>query len=302
MFRRITLIGTITTLVAGGAASLPALASADIYITPAEDCVTYNASSHTANYRLAGVNADTTIETVPTGDSNLFSPIPTDRGQPNQFTPGRTVFELSLATSSTPLTWFLLGHPLTLTTNPSDLPFLRPCTDRGPQITAVTPTSLTLDGANQTLTIYGQGLAGATVGIGGAGVDAGTPTAATSNRIDVPVRFEAGTTAGVRDLFVTAPNGDEVGCQGCLDVASGTTGSGSGQGPAGPAGRPQGPQVQQGPQVRREQPRRPSRFPVRRSRLGEAVSLSRPPSAPQGRRSCPAATTSSLPAVSLRRA
>lgn len=248
MFRRTTFISTITALVAAVSATVPAAASATIHISPAEDCVTYNATAHKANYRLVGVNADAQAETISIGDANLFSPIPTDRGQPIQFAPGRTVFDLSLTTGTSPLIWFLNGGSLSLSLTPSDLPFMRPCADRGPQITAVTPSQVTLNGTNATLTIYGQGLAGATVGIGGAGVDAGTPTATTNNRIDVPLNFEAGAAAGVRDLLVTAPNGDTVGCRGCVDVVDGG-GTGSGQGPAGPAGPqgPAGPAGQQGP-------------------------------------------------------
>ena len=92
--RPLGLIGTLV-CASAAAASLPAAASAAINISPAQECLTFNATSQTVNYRLAGVNADGADETLSVGDNNLFSPIPADRGQPVQFVPGLTQWNLS---------------------------------------------------------------------------------------------------------------------------------------------------------------------------------------------------------------
>ena len=76
MFRRTTLIGTVAALVAGIAASEPAPASADIHISPALACVTFNATVADRELPLVGVNADRIIENIVVSDSNYFDPIP----------------------------------------------------------------------------------------------------------------------------------------------------------------------------------------------------------------------------------
>lgn len=75
----------------------------------------------------------------------------------------------------------------------ANLPFQRPCYDRGPAITAMTPTAIAPGANAQQLTIFGQDLKGATVSFSGSGVSA-TTTASTEQRLDVAVTADAGAT------------------------------------------------------------------------------------------------------------
>jgi hypothetical protein len=213
-------------------------------------CATYNASTGTATMRLGYENAFYTIETNGAGsDDNLFSPPPADRGQPEQFIPGLGAWELTVNPSALPLTWSIDGTPGALTAPAGGLAFARPCPDRGPSVTAVAPTAVAPGAAAQTLTILGQGLDGATVAVSGAGVTVTAPTATTDQRIDAAVTVAPGAAPGARDLLVTAPDGSQAGCRGCLLVstdAGGQTGPAGPQGDTGPAG-PQGPPGNTGP-------------------------------------------------------
>ncbi|HWK28614.1 MAG TPA: IPT/TIG domain-containing protein [Solirubrobacter sp.] len=224
----------------GVAAALVAAAPAGATVYPVQQCATYNAQHGTVQVRLAAVNTDVAIVTMPPGDANSFSPPPLDRNQPNQFLPGFTPWDLTLAADSGTVDWRLdgTGLPAPFSTAAAGLPFERPCAYRGPEITAVEPATLTVNG---TLTVFGQGLgAGATVTLDGAEL---TPSAATSNRLDVAVKDTA---PGTHDLLVTDADGNQTGCRGCVHVAAPepavtpepVQGPRGETGPPGPAGAP----------------------------------------------------------------
>jgi hypothetical protein len=98
-------------------------------------------------------------------------------------------------------------------------------------------------GDTQRLTLFGQGLgAGPTVTIHGVAT-AGSPSAGTANRLDVPVTIGAAAGAGAHDLLVTNADGDQTGCRGCLRVscpaalpAAGPQGAQGSRGEMGPQG------------------------------------------------------------------
>jgi hypothetical protein len=131
--------------------------------------------------------------------------------------------------------WVLDGKPFTLDMDPAKLPFNRPCADIGPTITAVLPGAVHPGGGGQALTIYGQGLAGSTVSVGGAGVTVGAPTYSSGQVVTAAITLAADAPTGQRDVLVTDPAGNQVGCKGCLLVDP-QAGAGAGQGPAGAKG------------------------------------------------------------------
>jgi hypothetical protein len=228
--------------------ALPATAGAAVH--PEMQCVTYNAVTGTAQVRLAGVNTGPSgivINDIAAGDDNFFSPAPMDREQPNQFIPGFTPWDYSVHADRGDITWSVQGNALTFSTASAELPFERPCAYRGPEISGVEPATLTLGGGAQSVTIFGVGLGtGATVAIDGVPT-AASPSAATANRLDVPVTIGAGVAAGAHDLLVTDANGNQTGCRGCVRVAAPAASPLPGpQGPQGPHG-PQGPLGQTGP-------------------------------------------------------
>jgi hypothetical protein len=146
------------------------------------------------------------------------------------------------------MAWVLTGDAAILDTRASVQPFARPCADHGPAITSVSPTGLVLGGGAQALTIWGRGMAGATVLISGAGVHVGTPAAAIDQRIDVPVTVDADAPKTPRDVLVKTPDNLEVGCRACLQITDAPSTAATGaQGPKGDAG-PQGPMGEAGPQ------------------------------------------------------
>ncbi|MEA2303504.1 MAG: hypothetical protein QOH43_784, partial [Solirubrobacteraceae bacterium] len=158
--------------VAGVAAARPAGAEAANLDAPRVMCSTYNPAGHALSARFGVVNHDPVITNIPVGDFNYFDPDPLDRGQPGQFAPGYTFFDANLnVTPADPqLAWVIWGKANVVDMDPAKLPFERPCADTGPTITAVLPGAVHPGGGSQALTIYGQGLAGATVSVGGAGV------------------------------------------------------------------------------------------------------------------------------------
>jgi hypothetical protein len=240
----------LATTVAAGA---PASALAQVATRPTGLlCSTYNPQNGTDIARLGVDNAGVTIEDIPAGDENFFSPPPLDRNQPNQFAPGNSSWDYQFSggglSANGTLTWSIDGTPVTMDLSAPNLPFQRPCYDRGPAITSMTPTAIAPGASAQQLTIFGQDLKGATVSFSGSGVSA-TTTTSTEQRLDVAVTADAGAT-GARDVLVTSPDGTEVGCRGCL-VLDPNAGSGAGTpGPQGPKGDtgPQGPKGDSGPQ------------------------------------------------------
>lgn len=213
-------------------------------------CVTYNAHTGATAARLGVNNTGVAVETALVGDNNLFSPDPIDRGQPQQFIPGNSSWDFNFNTSqSSPLfaggtlAWYLDGASATVDLSAGNLPFQRPCPERGPSITAVSPTAIAPGSAERHLTIFGQGLQGATVSISGTGVTVAAPSATTAQRIDASVIASGDAGSGPRDVLVTSPDGTQVGCRGCLALDPNAGGS---QGPAGPQGLP-GPQGPPGP-------------------------------------------------------
>jgi hypothetical protein len=170
--------------------------------------------------------------------------------------PGNGTFDTSLDAAMLPMAWTING--VGSTTGPltgSDVAFDRPCPERGPSITAVSPAALAPGGGPQRVTVFGQGLKDATVSVSGSSVDVIAPSSATEQRIDATVTPAPGAATGPRDVIVTAPNGYEVGCRGCLllDPNASTVGP---EGPAGPKGDtgvqgstgPEGPAGPMGPQ------------------------------------------------------
>jgi len=236
-----------------GAASLVAPASASAVNTVGSGivCTTYNASANIATVRFGYANHGVTIENLPPGDENFFFPPPVDIGQPNQFVPGNGSFDVTHAAGDPSLLWTISGGAGEAADFAvADLPFERPCPERGPTITGLTPPTVTTAGTAQ-LAIFGQGLAGGTVTVAGEGVTATTAGPGTEQRLDATVSIAPDAAPGPRDVLVTAPGGDQVGCRGCLEVEAapappapergpagdrGPAGERGAPGPAGPAG------------------------------------------------------------------
>jgi hypothetical protein len=221
-------------------------------------CTTFDAGSGQSTVRLAANNNSPSNESIPAGDFNYFDPGALDRGQPTMFAPGwsswSTTFPAVADDAAHQWAWVLNGavDPI-LDMRASVQPFARPCADHGPAITSVSPTGLVLGSGAQALTIWGRGMAGATVVISGAGVHVATPTAAVDQRIDVPVTVDADAPKTPRDVLVTTPDNLEVGCRACLQItdapstaATGTQGPKGDKGDAGPQG-PKGEAGSQGP-------------------------------------------------------
>src|SRR6185312_12165214 len=137
-------------------------------------CSTYNAQNGTDIARLGWDNAGVTIEDITPGDQNFFSPPPLDRYQPNQFAPGDSSWAYEFGggglSANGTLTWSIDGTPMTMDLSAANLPFQRPCYDRGPAITAMSPMAIAPGANGQQLTIFGQDLKGATVSFSGSGV------------------------------------------------------------------------------------------------------------------------------------
>ncbi|HMJ37868.1 MAG TPA: hypothetical protein VK501_28425 [Baekduia sp.] len=221
-------------------------------------CTTFDAGTSQSTVQLAANNRSRTNESIPAGDFNYFDPGALDRGQPGMFAPGwsswSTTFPAVADNAAHEMAWVLTGDADILDTRASVQPFARPCADHGPAITSVSPTGLVLGGGAQALTIWGRGMAGATVLISGAGVHVATPTAAVDQRIDVPVTVDADAPKTPRDLLVKTPDDLEVGCRACLQItdapgvaATGAQGPKGDNGDKGDAGA-QGPRGEAGPQ------------------------------------------------------
>jgi hypothetical protein len=218
-------------------------------------CTTFNAASTTSTMQLAAYNHSSVNQSVPAGDFNYLDPDPIDRGQPGVFAPGwsswSTSFPAVADDAAHQAVWVLNGsYQDILDTRASEQPFQRPCADHGPAITSVSP-ALVPGGGAQGLTIWGRGMAGATVLISGAGVHVATPTAAVDQRIDVAVTVDADAAKTPRDVLVKTPDGFEVGCRACLQIAAGSGAPATGaQGPKGDKGDAgaQGPKGDAGPQ------------------------------------------------------
>lgn len=209
-------------------------------------CMTYNATAGTGVARLGYDNRSFIDEAQGPGDDNFMSPPPLDRSQPEQFTPGLGAWDYHFTvpgSGDNPLTWSINGTAATVDLGAADLPFDRPCPDRGPSITSVAPAAINPGSGPQQLTIFGQGLSGATVSVSGGGVMVAAPSTTTEQRLEATVTVATNAATGARDLLVTAPDGTEVGCRGCLDLDPDAAGS---QGPAGPAG-PKGDAGPRGP-------------------------------------------------------
>jgi hypothetical protein len=215
-------------------------------------CTTFNAASATSTVQLAAYNTSSVNESLPAGDFNYLDPDPIDRGQPGVFAPGWSSWRLSFPAvaddAAHQMAWVLNGaYDPILDTRASEQPFMRPCADHGPAIASVSPAGLVAGGAAQALTIWGRGMAGATVLIGGAGVHVATPTAAVDQRIDVAVTVDGDAARTPRDVLVKTPGNLEVGCRACLQIAAAPDVQTGAQGPKGDAGAP-GPKGDAGPQ------------------------------------------------------
>jgi hypothetical protein len=215
-------------------------------------CTTFDAAAGQSTVQLAAYNHSPANESIPAGDFNYFDPFPLDRGQPAMFAPGWSSWSTTLPavadSAGHELAWVISGGSYILDTRASVQPFARPCADHGPAITSVSPTGLVAGGGAQALTVWGRGMAGATVLISGTGVPVATPAAAVDQRIDVPLTVDADAAKTPRDLLVKTPDDLEVGCRACLQIAdapgTATTGAKGDKGDAGP----QGPQGDPGPQ------------------------------------------------------
>lgn len=207
-------------------------------------CSTFNATTSTATLRLGTRNPGNSIETVPIGANNFFYPDLDDRGQPAQFIPGLQSWDFTVAASGQQLFWGLNGTylDLELFLDPETLPFGRPCPERGPQITSVVPAALRAGVADQRLTIFGQGLAGSTATVSGAGVTADAIADTSDQRLDVIVDVDPGASTDPRDLLVTDPQDRQTGCRHCVALDA----PAPEQGPVGPAG-PEGAEGHAGP-------------------------------------------------------
>jgi hypothetical protein len=207
-------------------------------------CTTYNVGAGTATARFGYTNVapyGSTFQNILGGDFNYFEPNPTERGQPEQFVAGNGSFDLTQPVGSPALTWYVNGLGEGAEFGAAQLPFDRPCPERGPSVTAVDPTAIA-PGQTTQVTVFGQGLAGASLAVGGEGVTVGTPSEATAQRLTATVSVAAGA-AGSRDVLVVDAAGNEVGCRGCLAIEAAATPQ---QGPPGPQG-PSGPRGEPGP-------------------------------------------------------
>jgi hypothetical protein len=242
-------------LVALASLGAPATAGAVTYGTGVV-CTTYHAQAGTATIRFGYDNFFPTIASIGPGDDNFFAPPPPDVGQPNQFIPGNGSFDVTEAVGHPALTWTIdgvAGEPADFTA--ANLPFERPCPERGPTISGLTPPDVATGGGPHPLAIFGQGLAGGTVAVSGEGVAVTTAATVSGQRLDATVTVAPGAVTGPRDVLVTAPNGDQVGCRDCLvvepeaPVVAGPPGPAGERGPAGPTGErgPAGPIGQRGP-------------------------------------------------------
>lgn len=245
-------LAAVAALTLWASASADALATA--YTVPTGlVCMTYDAQSGVAMPRFGYDNRGVAIENIPAGDYNFFEPNPMDRFQPNQFMPGNGTFDTSLDAAMFPMAWTINGvSSSTGLLTGSDVAFDRPCPERGPSITAVSPAALAPGGGPQRVTVFGQGLKDATVSVTGSSVAVAAPSSTTEQRIDATVTPAPGAATGPRDVIVTAPNGYEVGCRGCLllDPSASTVGPEGAAGPKGDTG-PQGlagPKGDTGPQ------------------------------------------------------
>lgn len=205
-------------------------------------CSTYDASTSTATLRLGTRNPGNSIETLPIGVDNYFYPDLDDRGQPAEFIPGLQSWDLTVVANNQDLWWFLHNDTQTELDlapflHPDTLPFGRPCPERGPQITSVVPPALRAGVADQRVTIFGQGLAGSTATVSGAGVSADAITDTSDQRLDVMVDVDAGASTSPRDLLVTDPQDRQTGCRHCVALDAPAL-EGGPEGPEGPAGSP----------------------------------------------------------------
>ncbi len=202
-------------------------------------CTTYHAGAGTASVRYGYSNVGATssaFETVTELGDDFFSPPPLERGQPLQLVAGNGSFDLTFAAGTEPApAWTINGTTETPDLAVADLPFERPCPERGPSISAVSPIGLAPGASGRDLTVFGQGLAGASVAVSGGGVSVGAPTASSEQRLDATVHVAPGAAAGPRDVLVTDGAGNEVGCRGCLTIGAGGEVSGP-PGPPGPRG------------------------------------------------------------------
>jgi hypothetical protein len=246
---RATKLAAVAALAAAGVvAATPAGALAVYHTKPTGlTCMTYNAQAGTGVARLGATNTGTATDNIPAGDFNSIAPDPIDRGQPQQFSPGLSSWDFGFTAGAPDVSWYINGLPATVSFKAADLPFDRPCPERGPSITAVAPTAVAPGSGPQRLTIFGQGLKGASVSLSGSGVPVTAPSAATEQRIDATVTVAAGASTGTRDVLVMAPDGTQVGCRGCLMVDPNAAGSAGPKGDTGPQG-PAGPKGDTGPQ------------------------------------------------------
>jgi Collagen triple helix repeat (20 copies)/Quinohemoprotein amine dehydrogenase, alpha subunit domain III len=216
-------------------------------------CGTYDASTSNATLRIGYLNTQRSFQTVGIGQSNFMFPNPEDRGQPSQFIPGLGSWDLTNPADGQDLFWGLAtpAQPndavfinLAPYLTPDAVRFGRPCPERGPQITSVVPSALRAGVNGQRVTVYGQGLAGASATISGTGLTASTVGDTSDQRLDVTVDVPSGAT-GARDLLVTDPQQRQTGCRHCvaLDAPALPTGP---QGPVGADG-PVGPRGEAGP-------------------------------------------------------
>lgn len=160
----------------------PATASAGTTTAAGIFCTTYKPEAGTAVVRFGYENGPGGLfQSIAAGDENYFSPAPPDRGQLLQFVAGVGAFDQTLAVGS-PVSWSVHGTTATADLAAADLPFERPCPERGPSISAVTPTAAAPGSGTQLLTIFGQGLAGATVSVSGSGVGVSGPIARAGSR------------------------------------------------------------------------------------------------------------------------
>ena len=250
--RRRFLLLALPALLAATALGSPTTAAADTVGTGIV-CSTYNVTTGAATVRFGWANSGVAGAGIAPGDDNFFSPPPPDISQPNQFAPGNGSFDLTRPAGFTSLRWFLDGVAgAAADFAAADLPFERPCPERGPTISGLTPPAAAPGAGPQGLAIFGQGLAGGTVAVSGAGVTVATAGPGTEQRLDATVTVAADAATGPRDVLVTAPGGEEVGCRGCLLVEPAATpvvgppGPTGERGPAGPAGE-RGPSGERGP-------------------------------------------------------
>jgi hypothetical protein len=88
--------------------------------TPILECVFKDAGTGQYNSLWGYKNSSGSVETIPVGSSNGFSPSPQSRGQPTAFQPGQhdNVFVVTW-NGVGPLTWSLNGHDMSATSSSS---------------------------------------------------------------------------------------------------------------------------------------------------------------------------------------